>query len=236
MGVVGQLGLGITQLTSESEPRSAYMWAEVRGRSKGRASDDIFVFQYWPESLTDTENPRYAEKEVPGASHPLYQWTGGGAREISFKADFTAEVDSDSASSSTSTPAGRDTLPSSRYTVDIKGAVAKLKTFTRGEYSQNSLNQATKPPPRLWLVLENSGLGGNTDAILTILKSAPVTYEAWFPSGKPRIVSVQLTFAEVIQRYAGDGEASQIAYIGRSSFEKSAKNYKYRGTVDRVNG
>ena len=226
-----------TLLISDSEPRSAYMWPEIGpGRAAFNRLNEIFVFQYWPESLTDSESPRYATKEVPGASHPLYQWTGGGEREISFTATFTCEVDEDSPSSLAANPGGALLLPSARYTVDVKAAVAKLKTYIRGEYSQGALNQATKPPKRLYLVLENSGLGGDTDTILTVLKSAPVTYEAWFPSGKPRIATVQMSFAEVVQTSRGAGETSQIKYLGRSSFEKVGAKYSYRGTVDRVNG
>jgi hypothetical protein len=211
------------------------MWPEWRPGPRVPLDNEIFVFQYWPETLTDTENPRWAEKEVPGASHPLYQWTGGGAREISFPAVFTAEVDENGPATAATVGAVPSVLlPSARYTVDVAAAVARLKTYTRGSYVQSALNQATKPPPRMWLSLPGTNLGGDKDQILTILKSAPITYEAWFPNGTPRIVSVQLTFAEVVQRAGADGEASQIAYLGRSSFQTKARNYRYRGTVDRV--
>jgi len=224
-----------TLLVSPAGPRSAYMWPET-SPGRGRAGDpEIFVFQYWPDQLTDTENPRYAEKEVPSASHPLYQWTGGSGREISFTAVFTAEVDDESVAGIASNPAGSAILPSARYTVDINAAIARLKTFIRGKYSMGSINQATKPPPRLRLVFEGTQLGGTEESVLVILKSAPVTYESWFPSGRPRVASVQLTFNEVIQR-ADESGKSQIVYLGRSSFEAPAKRYRYRGTVDRVSG
>jgi hypothetical protein len=232
-----------TLLISDSEPRSAYMWPEIQpgqDTKRGlRSGDDIFVFQYWPEQVTDSENPRYAEKEIPGASHPLYQWTGGGAREIAFTAVFTSEVDENGSIANAAVAGAVPSflLPSARYTVNVAAALAKLKTYTRGDYAQSGDNKATKPPRRMWLCLEGSGLGGNTDAILTILKSAPITYEAWFPNGTPRVATVQLTFAEVIQRSgSADSETSQIAYLGSSSFVTSASKYKYRGTVDRVNG
>jgi hypothetical protein len=212
------------------------MWPETKPGfpSTKRHNDDIFVFQYWPESLTDTESPRWSEKEVPGASHPLYQWTGGGARDISFTAVFTAEVDDASPVTLKSNPGKSAVLSSARYTVNVKGAVAQIKTFLRGEYAQGGLDQATKPPKRLYLVLEGSNLGGNSDAVLTILKSAPVTYEAWFPSGNPRVASIQMTFSECVQRMGGEGETSQIAYLGRRSFETIGSTYKYRGSVDRT--
>lgn len=210
------------------------MWPET-SPGRGRAGDpEIFVFQYWPESVTDTETPRYAEKEVPGASHPLYQWTGGSGREITFTAIFTAEVDDETTANLASNPAGSVILPSARYTVDVNAAISRLKTYMRGSYPMGSLNQATKAPPRLRLVLDGTELGGENESVLVIIKSAPVTYEAWFPSGKPRVASVQLTFAEVVQRI--EGEKSQIVYVGRTPFETPAKRYRFRGTVDRVSG
>lgn len=209
-------------LVSTAEPRSAYMWPE--------GDPEIFVFQYWPESLTDTETPRWAEKEVPGLSHPLYQWTGGQGREISFTAIFTAEVDDDTLGAN---PGGSLVLPSARYTVDINAAVARLKSYIRGTYVQGSVNQATKPPPRLKLVLEGTSLGGDVEAINVILKTAPITYEAWFPNGKPRVARAELTFAEVIQH--GDAaDGSQIVALGRSSFQAKGQKYNFRGTVDRA--
>jgi hypothetical protein len=224
----------IQSLVADSRPRSAYLWPEVKPNQQFRSASETFAFQYWPESLTDTEQPRYSEKEVPGASHPLYQWTGGGGRDISFTAIFTAEVDDTSQVSQDASPGGAAVSPSARYTVDVKAAVARIKTWLRGDYTQFSLDQATRPPSRLFLVLEGSNLGGNTDAILTVLKSAPITYEAWFPSGNPRVVSIQMTFSECIQRMGGNGETSQIAYLGRSSFQVAGAKYKYRGSVDRT--
>jgi hypothetical protein len=221
-------------LTGDAAPASAYMWPESKPGpdNRGNRGFDTFVFQYWPEQVTDTENPRYSEKEVPGASHPLYQWTGGGAREIGFTAVFTAEVDDDAVASAESNPSGADVIPSARYTVNVSGALAKLKTYQRGDYAQSADNKATKPPRRLWLCLPGTKLGGDTDEILTILKTASITYEAWFPSGKPRIATVQLTFAESIQRNgSADSEASQIVYLGRSSFEATGNTYKYRGRI-----
>lgn len=50
-------------------------------------------FQYFPESISDTKAVNYQTKEVPGASLPLYQYTGSGERTISFTAYFTTDVD-----------------------------------------------------------------------------------------------------------------------------------------------
>lgn len=48
-------------------------------------------FQYFPETISDTKASNYQTKVIPGLSHPLYQWTSSGAREISFEAIFTRD-------------------------------------------------------------------------------------------------------------------------------------------------
>jgi len=214
------------------------MWPETKpGKPPIPGDDEIFVFQYWPESLTDTYTPDYAEKKVPGGSHPLVQWTGGSGRQIGFTANFTAEVDIDANSTLATDLEEVKLLPSGRYTVDVRAAVARLQSYLRGDYPDGSLNQAAKPPKRMYLTLENTRLGGDRDEILVVLREAPITYQAWFPNGTPRVVEVNCTFQEVVQHgSATDSEGSQITFIGRSSFEKTGKDYKYRGTVDRVLG
>lgn len=223
-----------TLLLTESEPVSIYMWPEWGpGAKRGSLNDETFVFQYWPESISDDEQVRFQERDVLGASHPLVQWTGGGSRTISFTAQFTAEVD-DTQVADTLNVATAGLLGSTKYTVDINGAIARIKSFMRGGYRENNLNQATSPPPRLRLVIPGTKIGGSSDSILTVLRSAPVTYEAWFPNGKPRSASMSLTFSEVIQLPTGDDEVSRIAYIGREAFKTTASNYKFRGSVDRA--
>jgi len=48
-------------------------------------------FQYFPASISDTQATNYQTKVIPGLSHPLYQWTSGGARIISFEAIFSRD-------------------------------------------------------------------------------------------------------------------------------------------------
>jgi hypothetical protein len=60
------------------------------GRSKGQANETR-SFQYFPESISDTRATNYQTKVIPGLSHPLYQWTSSGAREITFQAVFSRD-------------------------------------------------------------------------------------------------------------------------------------------------
>jgi hypothetical protein len=224
-------------ILGQSAPASAFLWKEIQAGQLEDGlmrEDDVFVFQYWPETLDDAYTTNYDTKVIPGGSHPLFQWTGGGGREVSFTAIFTTEIDPGSPDSLLKYQPQRELLPSARYTVDINAAVAKLQSFMRPKYVDGDVN-TTEPPPRLYLALNNTLLGGDRPEILVVLKGAPVSYQAWFPSGYPRIVEVSCSFSEVVQRRAKSG-APHIKFIGRSSFEKSGRDYKYRGSIDRVIG
>jgi hypothetical protein len=48
-------------------------------------------FQYFPSTISDSKATNYQTKVIPGLSHPLYQWTSGGARIISFQAVFSRD-------------------------------------------------------------------------------------------------------------------------------------------------
>jgi hypothetical protein len=232
----GVFDRGVNQgLISTAAPQSAFVFPELS--MPGQVPlDDIFVFQYWPDTLEDSYSPEYSSKQIPGGTHPLYQWVGGTERSFTFTANFTAEIDKGAVRFNQGTnPSGPiDILPSARYTVDIRAALNRLRSYMLPSYGGQGgdLNALTKPPKRLYLVLENTGLGGNKDEVLVILRSAPITYESWFPSGAPRVVQVALTFSEIVQRKAQEGSA--IRFLDRSPFEDDGKYYKYRGTVDRV--
>lgn len=224
-------------LLGEEEPRSCYLFPEIPGqglRYNATPNDEIFVFQYWPETLDSTYTVNYAQKSPMGGTHDLQQWTGGSGRDITFSTAFTAEMNT----------GGRDgansgivsLLPSARYTVDVRGAVSMLQSFMLPSYGRGGLNDLAHPPKKLYLVLEGTGLGGDRDAVLCLLKSAPITYEAWFQNGTPRIVALALTFSEIVQRTTTNPEKAAIRFAGRESFERDGAHYKYRGATDRTMG
>lgn len=218
-------------LLSTVDQRMCYIFPESQIGVHGGGED--LVFQYWPETFDDSYTPDYAMKQVPGGSHPLFQWTGGSGRDISFIAQFTAEVDEGPVGAQR--PNLTNVTPSARYNVDVRGALSKLRSFMLPSYTETGqVNSLVAPPKRLILVMEGTGIGGNKDYISCILRGAPITYEALFPSGHPRIVSVSLTFSEIVQQQADTG--SSITFIGRESFEQDGRNYRYRGTVDRTVG
>ena len=87
---------------------------------------------------------------------------------------------------------------------DIRAAVAWLRQFLFPEYR----DEKTFAPPHLSLFIPGSGIGaagGNTtvasgpDSMMCVMTQCEVSYDAFFPSGLPRIASVQLGFAQIGQ-------------------------------------
>ena len=49
-------------------------------------------FQYWPETLQDTRQSEWNPRNIPGGSHPIYQWTHGGERTLTFTSVFATSI------------------------------------------------------------------------------------------------------------------------------------------------
>lgn len=178
-----------------------------------------FVFQYFPEQVSDDKDTNIQTKEVAGGSLPIYQFISGGERTISFNAKFSSDVDHISQAAAGSgflfTVTALDNYNRvkdaglERRNVDARTAVAYLRCFILPRYSSESSGAAeTKPPPRLRLFIPGSGIGitggiseagHGPDAIFCLMTQCNVTFEKFFPSGFPRLVSVDLSFAQVPQ-------------------------------------
>ena len=243
-------------------PQSAYLFPSTTTATTGlsffggrprvgpaRLQDEALFFQYWPQSLTDDYQVQYAEHQIPGGSHPLYQWVGGAGRTISFEAVFTSEINTDrsfagaftgSTASAAAVSIGTSLLPSINYTVDVAAALSRLRAYMMPKYEQAGRLGNTAPPQILSLVFPNTGLGGggpmSGDMINVILRSAPITYESWFPNGQPRVATVTLTFNEIVQSAGGASQNSstQVKFIGRDAFESGGSKYRFRGLADRA--
>lgn len=196
---------------------------------------DVFVFQFWPQQVTDTYTPNYAQKQIPGGSHPIYQWTSGSGRELSFTANFVTELSDENherdqpGSTPTAAPSSLPgyapyILPSARYTVNVAAAIAALQRYLYPSY--NGGIGSVRAPNKLILVLPGVRLGRDDgDGILCILRSANVTMESFFPHGELRAASVALRFSEIVQHTGDSGDVSQIRYIGSASYSYLAANY-----------
>ena len=191
----------------------------------GSEAGNAIAFQYWPETIQDSRGSEWSPRNIPGGSHPLYQWTHGGERRLSFTAMFstdTAVEDSDlTAAAAVATGEAPPVLspgllsPGDPYArqklnplsgleigtrdIDLRAAIAWLRWFTYPYYTEGDDWRAYEPAKAL-LVMPNMGLGyTGEDHVTTVLTQCDVTYEACFENGFPRLIEVALEFAEVVQ-------------------------------------
>jgi len=214
----------ITQLTQNgNHPKLAQAYLKAIDLAEGEREklpwgDKPIAFQYWPESLNDSRPSEWNPRSIPGGSHPIYQWTHGGERRLSFTAVFTRDHAPPPKSKGSGggllgdLAQGLDTLnkdlggiglggpePDKMRNIPIEAAISWLRYFTYPYYQQDDLR--VFEPPKCILVLEGSKLGHlGEDDITCVMTTCDVTYEAWFPSGAARIVEVSLEFAEVVQK------------------------------------
>lgn len=189
------------------------------------SSNSAIAFQYWPETVTDSRQSEWNPKNIPGGSHPIYQWTHGGERRISFTTVFTTDTEPPEEALSRDDPyqsmvGGVNVLASGLdlgvRDVDIRSAVSWLRYFTYPAYGKVGDDLRVFEPPKAILTLPNTKLGHDgQDHVICVMTGCEVTYEAWFPSGFPRVVEVQLEFAEVVQ------QGSQIRFHDRRDMRPS---------------
>lgn len=164
-------------------------------------------FQYWPESIQDTKTVNWAPRDVPGGSLPVYQWINSGERIISFTAVFSSDMDliqGDDALVERLKAVGQE-----GRNVDIRAAAIWLREFMLP--SAGELAGAETPisiaPARCLLRLPKSGIGvtggvsgtSDVDAMVCIMTTCDLSYDAFFPSGLPRIMTASLAFAQIPQ-------------------------------------
>lgn len=211
----------------EIHPQTAYLYEEQVGspNNKPSSDDEIFVFQYWPETVSDTYTPNYNEVPIPGGSHPLFQYVGGGDRRITFTATFTSEVKDSTASREIVIGKDRYEVTGSKYTVDVAAALARLQRYLLPTYREGGQLGVVEAPPRLVLVLPGTNLGRDQDEVLVILRNAPVTYTHWYPDGTPRIATIDLEFSESVQSRQ-EGNRSRVKFISSARYKQVAKRYR----------
>lgn len=210
----------------------------------GGEGGDAIAFQYWPETIQDSRGSEWNPKPIPGGSHPIYQWTHGGERRLSFTAMFTTDTAVEEAvfealelfeglPSYTGDPYEIQALnPLSglelgNRDVDLRAVIGWLRWYTYPYYDEESGWRAIEPAKCL-LVMPNVGLGYlGQDHITTVMTQCDITYEACFENGFPRLIEVSLEFAETVQ------EGSRVAFHDRRLMSSSgyAKNIsKYLAT------
>ncbi len=186
----------------------AGLFASSGGAFPDRVYKSWLGLQYWPETLTDSRGAEWNPRNIPGGSHPIYQWTHGGERRVSFTTMFTTDTRVEDEQAGAEDPyadAAANPLAGIQKgtrDMDIRAAVNWLRYFTYPFYGRGS-DLRVFEPPKVILVLPNTGMGHDgSNYIVAVMTTCDVTYEAWFPNGVPRIIEVQLEFAEVVQ-YGG---------------------------------
>jgi hypothetical protein len=165
--------------------------------------DTFIALQYWPESLQDSRGSEWNPRNIPGGSHPIYQWTHGGERRISFTAMFTTDTAPSDEEAGSQDPYENGSILTGINKgvrdLDLRMAISWLRYFTYPKYGTGADLRAYEPP-KCVLVFPNTKLGyDGSDYIVCVMTQCDVTYEAWFPNGMPRLCEVSLEFAEVVQ-------------------------------------
>jgi len=236
--IIGALDLSQDETVpwAVDNPDPATSPAELAG---GAISDlavtkSFLALQYWPESLTDSRGAEWNPRNIPGGSHPIYQWTHGAERRLSFTTIFSTDT------APPDETAGRDDpyadfslsngIQKGTRDMDIRAAISWLRYFTYPMYGRGADFRAFEPP-KVILVFPNTALGHDgSDYVVCVMTQCDVTYEAWFPNGVPRLVEVQLEFAEVVQ-YGG-----RVRFHDRSSMRRSAHLSSYLKPKGRAGG
>jgi len=217
----------ISNITGSDKKHAKAFLVELDDDGDQKASS-FNNFQYFPETISDSRGVNYTTKEVIGGSHPIYQWIHGSERTISFDAIFTADFTvKEDLSQFLSAAASVLKNPVSAvvsafkgpdpHAPEIKKYIAWLRSKTYPAYEGTG---PVSPPPKMLLWLEGSGItsgvgGYASDVIPVIMKRCDVTYEAFFRDGSPRIATVALEFAEIIQI------GSAWEFVNRSDIETS---------------
>lgn len=192
-------------------------------------------FQYWPESLQDVRASEWNPRNIPGGSHPIYQWTHGGERNISFTAIFTTDTD----------PGHHNLLNEDAYRdarteplngldigdrdVDLRAVVSWLRWYTYPAYEDDG--SKVYEPAKCLLVMPNTKLGhSGLDHVTCVMTQCDVTYQAWFVNGFPRVIEVSLSFAEVVQ------SGRRVAFHDRRHMRQAGFARTYLSATDTTVG
>jgi hypothetical protein len=197
-------------------------------------------FQYFPEQINDSKGVNYSSKNIPGGSHPLYQFISGGDRTISFSAIFTSDENPAppgllsaltgglnlSINTLTSAIGLTDAANKKKHTTNVDAAIIWLRSFIYPRYSNGRGDPlgTVVAPPVVRLYLPNSNIHGTTpngslvlDSIDCIMNQCDVVYDAFYRNGAQRITTVNLSFHETVQTGAtnwkfADGQAFNNAW------------------------
>lgn len=167
-------------------------------------SGEYFILPFFPESVSDSKSVNWNNIELPGASHPIYQYVNSGERTISFTAKLLREIK----------PVAGETIVKSPYNVDINDVVRFLRSCL---YPQKSNTETiVKAPPICKIKLGGSVFDSGSGLITCIMTQCDVEVSKWWDDNRatPKVAEVSLAFSEIINvfgdvRYVFSDEVSR---------------------------
>ena len=216
--IAASIGTAIT--TSRAKGRDQREGISMMGLdpSNGEVVLKEAMFQWWPESLSDTITTGWTEKQIPGGSHSLQQWGGNGGRTISFEVilsrnlrekDDLGVLQGAGLGSGLVNPQNPRNLP---FNYDITAGIRYLRAFCYPEYDDLG---ATAPPICLLHVPGHELNETGSDTLWCVMTGCDITYRHSFENGTPRLATAALTFVQVVQRPSTD-TSSGVSYKQRS--------------------
>jgi len=154
-------------------PTRGHITVPDRGLSQG--------FMFNPANVSDNKGVNYGTVNVPGASHPVYQYGSGGERIISFQ----IYLDGDRGRF------GRE--ETGRQTLSIRNDINFYQSLLYPAEFDTLGFEAVYPP----IVLFTFGPMFNN--IPCIVKAAPYTVTYWTPGLEPVRATINLTLGEQVE-------------------------------------
>lgn len=156
--------------------------------------EEVFTFQYFPDSIQDQKTINYAQRSPYQSSLPIYQWVNTGSRVVQFTAQFSSDIQFTNRVSFTNTGiAPRD--------ADVNQMLEFLRGLLFPVYDNSSI---VAGPPILILNLPGTSIGAlgrgpEKDSIYCLMTRCEITIDALFPGGGIRTATVQLGFEQIPQ-------------------------------------
>lgn len=175
--------------------------------SNGTVLLDETVFQYWPESISDSIEIGWEFSALPATSHGLAHWTQNGGRTISFEVTFARDMQYDPKPHAF-LQANPDTDGVKQYNGNPDYMIKYLRAFA---YPEKKPDGTVLSPPIAFVNLSGSKIGAYGDDVFAgVMTSCEVAYKRISTDqsgeGFTRLATINLSFKEVIQNPANPGE------------------------------